>query len=34
MKIVCKRFLNSRMTPKQVTELMNTPIKFAKACML
>ena len=33
MKIVCKRFLNSGMTPKQVSERMDVPMKFVNACM-
>ncbi|WP_288060390.1 VOC family protein [Thomasclavelia cocleata] len=33
MKIVCKRFLDSGMTPEQVAEFMNVPMKFIKACM-
>ena len=33
MKIVCKRFLNSGMTPKQVAERMDVPMKFVNACM-
>lgn len=33
MKVVCKRFLNSGMTPEQVSERMDVPMKFVKACM-
>lgn len=33
MKTVCKRFLNSRMTPEQVAERMDVPMKFINACM-
>ncbi|MCM0739910.1 VOC family protein, partial [Clostridioides difficile] len=33
MKIVCKRFLNSGMTPEQVAERMDVPMKFINACM-
>ena len=33
MKVVCKRFLNSGMTPEQMAERMNVPLKFVKACM-
>ena len=33
MKIVCKRFLNSGMTPEQVAERMDVPMKFVNACM-
>ena len=33
MKIVCKRFLNSGMTPEQVAEHMDVPMKFINACM-
>ena len=33
MKIVCKRFLNSGMTPEQVAERMDVPIKFINACI-
>lgn len=33
MKVVCKRFLDSGMTPEQVAERMDVPIKFVNACM-
>ena len=33
MKIVCKRFLNSGMTPEQVAKRMDVPMKFINACM-
>lgn len=33
MKSVCKRFLDSGMTPKQAAERMDVPLKFVKACM-
>ena len=33
MKIVCKRFLDSGMTPEQVVERMDVPMKFVSACM-
>ena len=33
MKVVCKRFLDSGMTPEQVAERMNVPMKFINACM-
>ena len=33
MKAVCKRFLDSGMTPGQVAERMDVPIKFVIACM-
>lgn len=33
MKAVCKRFLNSGMTPEQVAERMDVPMKFINACM-
>ncbi len=33
MKIVCKRFLDSGMTPEQAAERMDVPIKFVQACM-
>lgn len=33
MKTVCKRFLDSGMTPKQVAERMDVPMKFVSACM-
>lgn len=33
MKVVCKRFLDSGMTPEKVAERMNVPMKFIKACM-
>ena len=33
MKIVCKRFLNSGMTPEQVAERMDVPMKFINACV-
>ena len=31
--MVCKRFLDSGMTPEQVAERMNVPMKFVNACM-
>lgn len=33
MKVVCKRFLDSGMTPEQVAKRMDVPMKFIKACM-
>ena len=33
MKIVCKRFLDSGMTPEQVSKRMDVPMKFINACM-
>lgn len=32
-KVVCKRFLESGMTPEQVAERMDVPIKFVNACI-
>ena len=33
IKAVCKRFLDGGMTPEQVAERMDVPIKFVNACM-
>jgi catechol 2,3-dioxygenase-like lactoylglutathione lyase family enzyme len=33
MKVVCKRFLKSGMTPEQVAERMDVPMKFVNTCM-
>lgn len=33
IKVVCKRFLDSGMTPEQVAEHMDVPMKFVNACM-
>ena len=33
MKVVCKRFLDRGMTPAQVAERMDVPMKFVRACM-
>ena len=33
IKVVCKRFLDSGMTPEQVAERMDVSIKFVNACM-
>lgn len=33
MKAVCKRFLDSGMTPEQVAQRMDVPMKFIKECM-
>lgn len=33
IKTVCKRFLDSGMTPQQVAERMDVPLKFVNACM-
>lgn len=33
IKVVCKRFLDSSMTPEQVAERMDVPMKFVNACM-
>ena len=31
--IVCRRFLDSGMTPDEVAERMDVPVEFVKACM-
>lgn len=33
MKTVCKRFIDSGMTPEQVAKRMDVPIKFVNGCM-
>lgn len=33
MKSVCRRFLDSGMTPEQVAQRMNVPMKFVNAYM-
>ena len=33
MKYVCKRFLDSGMTPEQTAKRMDVPLKFVKGCM-
>ena len=33
LKVVCKRFLESKMTPEQVAKRMNVPMKFVNACL-
>lgn len=33
MKTVCRRFLDSGMTPEQAAERMDVPLKFVKGCM-
>ena len=33
MKAVCKRFLDSGMTPEAVAKRMDVPIKFINSCM-
>ena len=33
IKTVCKRFLDNGMTPEQVAERMDVPMKFVNACM-
>ena len=33
MKTVCKRFLDSGMTPEQVANRMDVPLKFVNGCM-
>ncbi len=33
LKVVCKRFLNSGMTPEQVAQRMNVPMKLVNACL-
>lgn len=33
LKTVCRRFLNDGMTPEQVAERMDVPMKFIKHCM-
>lgn len=33
LKVVCKRFLDSGMTPEQVAERMDVPMKFVSSCI-
>ncbi|MDD3339320.1 MAG: VOC family protein [Lachnospiraceae bacterium] len=33
IKVVCRRFLDSGMTPEQVAERMDVPMKFVSGCM-
>lgn len=33
IKMVCKRFLKSGMTPEEVSKRMDVPIKFVNSCM-
>lgn len=33
IKVVCKRFLDSGMTPEQVADRRDVPMKFVNACM-
>lgn len=33
MKVVCRRFIDSGLTPEQVAERMDVPVKFVSACM-
>ncbi len=33
MKVVCRRFLEGGMTPEQVAERMDVPMKFVRRCM-
>lgn len=33
MKAVCRRFLDSGMTPQQAAERMDVPVKFVNGCM-
>lgn len=33
MKTVCRRFLDSGMTPEQVAQKMDVPMKFVNSCM-
>lgn len=33
IKVVCKRFSDSGMTPEQVAERMDVPVKFVNACL-
>ena len=33
IKTVCRRFLDSGMSPEQVAERMDVPLKFVKGCM-
>ena len=33
IKVVCRRFLDSGMTPEQVAERMDVPMKFVNACI-
>ena len=32
MKVVCRRFLDSGMTPEEVAKRMDVPMKFINAC--
>ena len=33
LKAVCRKFLDSGMTPEQVAQRMDVPMKFVKGCM-
>ena len=33
MKVVCRRFLDSGMTPEQVAERMGVPVKLVNSCI-
>ena len=33
MKVVCRRFLDSGMTPEQTAKRMDVPLKFVDSCM-
>lgn len=33
LKVVCKRFLDSGMSPEQVADRMDVPLKFVNSCM-
>ena len=33
IKVVCKRFLNSGMTPEEVAVRMDVPVEFVESCM-
>ena len=33
MKVVCRRFFDSKMTLEQVAERMDVPVKFVKMCI-
>ena len=33
MEAVCKRFLDSGMTPEQIAERMDVPVKYVKFCI-
>ena len=33
MKVVCKRFIDSGMTPEQTAERMDVPVEYVNECM-